>query len=35
VLHRGRVLVEDTMERITRDPAVREIYLGSQWQPLQ
>jgi ABC-type uncharacterized transport system ATPase subunit len=35
VLHRGRVLVEDTMERIVRDPAVREIYLGSQWQPPQ
>ena len=35
VLHRGRVLVEDTMERIARDPAVREIYLGSQWQPQQ
>jgi branched-chain amino acid transport system ATP-binding protein/urea transport system ATP-binding protein len=35
VLHRGKVLVEDTMEGIARNPAVREIYLGSQWQPLQ
>jgi branched-chain amino acid transport system ATP-binding protein len=33
VLHRGRVLVEDTMERIAQNPAVREIYLGSQGQP--
>jgi branched-chain amino acid transport system ATP-binding protein/urea transport system ATP-binding protein len=33
VLHRGRVLVEDTMERIAQNEAVREIYLGSQWQP--
>jgi branched-chain amino acid transport system ATP-binding protein len=32
VLHRGKILIEDTMERISRDPAVREIYLGSQWQ---
>jgi hypothetical protein len=27
------VLVEDTMERIAQNQAVREIYLGSQWQP--
>jgi branched-chain amino acid transport system ATP-binding protein/urea transport system ATP-binding protein len=32
VLHRGRVLVEDTMERIAQHQAVREVYLGSQWQ---
>lgn len=33
VLHRGAILVEDTMENIARNQAVRDIYLGSQWQP--
>ncbi|MDQ7250455.1 ATP-binding cassette domain-containing protein [Dongia sedimenti] len=33
VLHRGRVLVEDTMDKVAQNPAVRQIYLGSQWQP--
>ncbi|WP_137387735.1 ATP-binding cassette domain-containing protein [Rhodoligotrophos defluvii] len=33
VLHRGAILVEDTMDNILRNPTVREIYLGSQWQP--
>lgn len=30
VLHRGRVLVEDTMEGISRNPDVREAYLGQK-----
>ena len=30
VLHRGRVLVEDTMDSILSNPAVREAYLGSR-----
>jgi branched-chain amino acid transport system ATP-binding protein len=29
VFHQGRILVEDTMANIQRDPRVREIYLGS------
>ena len=32
VLHQGRILMEDTMDRVAQDPTVREIYLGSQWQ---
>jgi branched-chain amino acid transport system ATP-binding protein/urea transport system ATP-binding protein len=35
VLHRGAILVEDTMENIVRNPMVREIYLGKQWQARQ
>ena len=30
VFNRGRILVEDSMERILRDPTVRDIYLGRQ-----
>lgn len=30
VLHRGRVLVEDTMDSILRNPEVREAYLGQR-----
>jgi branched-chain amino acid transport system ATP-binding protein len=29
VFHQGRILVEDTMANIQRNPRVREIYLGS------
>jgi len=28
VFHEGRILIEDTMEVISRDPRVREVYLG-------
>jgi branched-chain amino acid transport system ATP-binding protein len=28
VLHQGRVLVEDVMDNVQRDPRVREVYLG-------
>lgn len=34
VLHQGRILLEDTMDRVANDPTVREIYLGSQWKQL-
>ena len=30
VLHRGAILVEDSMENVLRNPAVREVYLGTQ-----
>src|SRR5712692_10627383 len=30
VFNRGRILVEDSMDRILRDPTVRDIYLGRQ-----
>lgn len=33
VLHRGAILVEDTMENIAQNLMVRDIYLGTQWQP--
>ena len=29
VLHQGRILVEDVMDRVQRDPRVRKIYLGT------
>jgi branched-chain amino acid transport system ATP-binding protein/urea transport system ATP-binding protein len=32
VLHRGAILVEDSMENIARNQMVRDIYLGTQWQ---
>jgi branched-chain amino acid transport system ATP-binding protein len=32
VLHRGAILVEDSMENIARNQMVRDIYLGSQWR---
>jgi branched-chain amino acid transport system ATP-binding protein len=32
VLHRGAILVEDSMENIGRNQMVRDVYLGSQWQ---
>lgn len=32
VLHRGAVLVEDTMQGIARNEMVREIYLGKKWK---
>ena len=35
VLHRGAILVEDSMENIARNQLVREIYLGTQWQAKQ
>jgi branched-chain amino acid transport system ATP-binding protein len=35
VLHRGAILMEDTMHNIVRNQTVREIYLGSQWQRAQ
>ena len=28
LFHEGRVLMEDTMEAISADPRVREVYLG-------
>jgi urea transport system ATP-binding protein len=28
VLHEGRVLVEDTMDKVRDDPRVIEVYLG-------
>jgi branched-chain amino acid transport system ATP-binding protein len=33
VLHRGAILLEDSMDNVARNPLVREIYLGRQWQP--
>lgn len=35
VLHQGRVFLEDTMENISNNAAVREIYLGKQWRMTQ
>jgi branched-chain amino acid transport system ATP-binding protein len=35
VLHRGAILLEDSMENVARSPLVREIYLGKQWQAKQ
>ena len=35
VLHRGAILVEDTMENVVRNEMVRDIYLGSQWRAKQ
>ena len=35
VLHRGAILVEDSMENIARNQLVRDIYLGTQWQAKQ
>jgi branched-chain amino acid transport system ATP-binding protein/urea transport system ATP-binding protein len=35
VLHRGTILLEDSMENVARSPLVREIYLGKQWQAKQ
>lgn len=34
VLHQGRILMEDSMDRVANDPVVRDIYLGSQWKQL-
>jgi branched-chain amino acid transport system ATP-binding protein/urea transport system ATP-binding protein len=28
VFHQGRILVEDVMDNVQRDPRVREVYLG-------
>ena len=28
VFHQGRIIVEDVMENVQRDPHVREVYLG-------
>ena len=30
VFHRGRVLVEDHVDRVMADPVVRDVYLGKQ-----
>lgn len=30
VLHQGRVLIEDEVERVMRDPTVRDVYLGRE-----
>jgi branched-chain amino acid transport system ATP-binding protein/urea transport system ATP-binding protein len=30
VFHQGRILVEDTFERVVADPLVRDVYLGRQ-----
>jgi ABC-type uncharacterized transport system ATPase subunit len=35
VLHRGAILLEDSMANVARNPLVREIYLGKQWQAKQ
>ncbi len=35
VLHRGAILVEDSMENVARNPMVREVYLGRKWQAKQ
>ena len=35
VLHRGAIILEDSMENVARSPLVREIYLGKQWQAKQ
>jgi branched-chain amino acid transport system ATP-binding protein len=28
VFHQGRILIEDTMEKVLNNPMVREVYLG-------
>lgn len=30
VFHQGRILIEDTAEKVMRDPMVRDVYLGKQ-----
>jgi len=30
VFNQGRILVEDTVERVLADPRVRDVYLGKQ-----
>ena len=30
VLHQGRVLIEDEVERVMHDPVVRDVYLGRE-----
>jgi branched-chain amino acid transport system ATP-binding protein/urea transport system ATP-binding protein len=30
VFHQGRILLEDTFERVVADPIVRAVYLGRQ-----
>ena len=30
VFHQGRILVEDSVDRVMSDPMVRDIYLGKQ-----
>ena len=30
VFHQGAILIEDTMDRLLRNPQVRDIYLGRQ-----
>jgi ABC-type uncharacterized transport system ATPase subunit len=30
VFHQGRILVEDTMDNILRNPQVRDVYLGKR-----
>ncbi len=32
VFHQGRILVEDTMDKVAGDPRVREVYLGHRQQ---
>lgn len=32
VFHEGRILVEDTMDAVSKDPRVREVYLGHRQQ---
>ncbi|PJK28387.1 ATP-binding cassette domain-containing protein [Minwuia thermotolerans] len=32
VFHRGAILIEDTMDRVSADPTVREVYLGHRKQ---
>jgi branched-chain amino acid transport system ATP-binding protein len=33
VFHQGRILLEDTFERVVADPVVRDVYLGRQTVP--
>ena len=33
VFHQGRVLVEDTVEKVMSDPMVRDVYLGKEAGP--
>ena len=30
VFHQGRILIEDTMEKVLNNPMVREVYLGPE-----
>ena len=30
VFHQGTILIEDTMENVTQNPQVRDVYLGKQ-----